>query len=204
MRDNKTIDLAAEDDSQILLWLFGLQQLITWLSSAPQTLQQWTMPELRLQEVRLAVAGESEKAGQGPYDVLLAAVMKVVHERQDDAERSIKLQSAWRKRNAHCKFQIMVQEMLEINRSIEGLDAREHELKAAADEVARKIEHALMLSYVDQASPPMPSEADMRDLLRMQPFMLHIGEYAARQQIRLQDMEDEVRVQPTSCRESSA
>lgn len=204
MRDNKTIDLAAEDDSQVLVWLFGLQQLVTWLSSAPQTLQRWTMPKLRLQKIRLAVAGESEKTGQGLYNVVLAAVIKAVDEREDDTERTIKLQSAWRKRNAHFKFQTKIQEMLELDCLIEGLGTRERELKAAANETASKIEHALMLSSVEQAPPPMPSDAEMRNSKKMEQYMLQMGEYAAWQQIRLQDLQDEVRLQPTSRRAACA
>ena len=48
----------------------------TWpgpLSSAPrpcQSLERWTLSKLHLQKLRLKVSGESDRTGQGPYDVV--------------------------------------------------------------------------------------------------------------------------------------
>ena len=82
----RTVDFAAEDEDSLLVWLLGLQQIIAfWANPKVPESEQWTMPKLHLQKLRLKVSGESDKTGQGPYDVVLAAVLEVAAgEREGD------------------------------------------------------------------------------------------------------------------------
>ena len=126
LRESRTVDFAAEDETILLPWLLGLQQLIVYFSptlSAPN--ERWTLPKLHLQKLRLKVSGESDKTGQGPYDVVLHAVLDVADEIQIGNEKSTILQAAWRRRNTQGKFQTAVQEMMEINGLIEEIEAKE-------------------------------------------------------------------------------
>ena len=101
--------------------------------------------KLHLQKLRLKVSGESDRTGQGPYDVVLSAVLEVADEVQVGSEKATVLQAAWRRRNVQGKFQTAVQEMMEINGIIEGVEEKEKELAGAArdneaEEVQRKID----------------------------------------------------------------
>ena len=44
----------------------------------------------------------------------------------------------------------------------------------------------------DEPPPKMPSEHDMKDPAKMQEYMLQMGEYSARQQLKLQSLQPEV------------
>ena len=104
----RTVDFAAEDEDSLLVWLLGLQQIIAfWANPKVPESEQWTMPKLHLQKLRLRVSGESDRTGQGPYDVVLSAVLDVAQE----SEKSTVLQAAWRRRNVQGKFQVAVKEM---------------------------------------------------------------------------------------------
>lgn len=83
LRDSgKTVDLAAEDESKVIHWILGLQQLIAWFGTGrTDALERWTLPKLRLQKLRLKVSGESDRTGQAPFDVVLSAVLKVCRPR---------------------------------------------------------------------------------------------------------------------------
>ena len=55
----------------MLNWLLGLQQLIAYFSPTYiNPIDQWTASKLQLQKLRLKVAGEGDRTGQGPYDVV--------------------------------------------------------------------------------------------------------------------------------------
>ena len=77
------VDFAAEDESVLLPWLLGLQQLIVYFApTLTSPAERWTLSKLHLQKLRLKVSGESDKSGQGPYDVVLSAVLDVAQELQ--------------------------------------------------------------------------------------------------------------------------
>ena len=60
------VDFAAEDETSLLPWLLGLQQLIVYFAQTPsQANERWTLPKLHLQKLRLKVSGESDRTGQG-------------------------------------------------------------------------------------------------------------------------------------------
>ena len=116
LRESRTIDFAAEDEASLLSWLLGLQQLIVFFSpTLSDPSERWTLPKLHLQKLRLKVSGESDRTGQGPYDVVLEAVLDVAQEVHVGGEKATVLQAAWRRRNTQGKFQTAVQEMMEIN-----------------------------------------------------------------------------------------
>ena len=67
----------------LLTWLLGLQQLIVYFSpDQTQVSERWTLPKLQLQKLRLKVSGESDRTGQGPFDVVLSAVLDAAQEKQ--------------------------------------------------------------------------------------------------------------------------
>jgi len=194
LRESRTVDFAAEDETVLLPWLLGLQQLIVYFSptlTSPE--ERWTLSKLHLQKLRLKVSGESDRSGQGPYDVVLSAVLDVAQELQMTSGKATVLQAAWRRRATQGKFQTAVNEMMEINGLIEGIEEKEVELKAQQTTTALKIEAAIKQAEKDEPPPKMPSEADMKDPKKMQEYMLQMGEYSARQQLKLASMEAEVR-----------
>merc|ERR1740138_1670722 len=102
------------------------------------------------------------------------------------------LQAAWRRRNVQGKFQTAVQEMMEINGLIEDIERKEMELKVKQEETALQIEKAMAQDLKDEPPPKMPSERDMKNPQKMQEYMLQMGEYSARQQLKLQSMSGDV------------
>ena len=187
------VDFAAEDEISLLPWLLGLQQLIVFFEpSKSQENERWTLPKLHLQKLRLKVSGESDRTGQGPYDVVLSAVLDVAQEGQITGEKATVLQAAWRRRNVQGKFQTAVQEMMEINGLIEDIERKEMELKVKQEETALQIEKAMAQDLKDEPPPKMPSERDMKNPQKMQEYMLQMGEYSARQQLKLQSMSGDV------------
>ena len=150
-------------------------------------------PKLRLQKLRLKVAGESERSGRGPYNIVLDAVDRVIDDREQNNDKLARMHSVWQKRNAHFTFQTAVGEMLRINNLIEVLSAREHQLKDSADEQAIAIERALQLCSTDQAPPRTLSNDGMGSQKRVHQYMLELCEFSARQELRLQAMSSEVR-----------
>jgi len=190
----RTVDFAAEDETTLLDWLLGIQQLIAYFAlNTPQSLERWTLSKLHLQKLRLKVSGESDRTGQGPYDVVLSAVLDAAQEKQKLSEKSTRLQAAWRRRNVQGKFQTAVGDMCEINGLIEGLEDRERELTQRQEMTALKIEKAMQLAEKEEPPPKMPTERDMKNPQKMQEYMLQMGEYSARQQLKLANIESEVR-----------
>jgi len=120
-------------------------------------------------------------------------VLDVAQELQMTSGKATVLQAAWRRRATQGKFQTAVNEMMEINGLIEGIEEKEVELKAQQTTTALKIEAAIKQAEKDEPPPKMPSEADMKDPKKMQEYMLQMGEYSARQQLKLASMEAEVR-----------
>merc|ERR1740138_611464 len=102
------------------------------------------------------------------------------------------LQAAWRRRNVQGKFQTAVQEMMEINGLIEEIEQKEMEIQAKQDATALQIEKAMAQDLKDEPPPKMPSERDMKNPQKMQEYMLQMGEYSARQQLKLQTMSQDV------------
>jgi len=171
----------------------GLQQLIAYFApTQTHANERWTLPKLHLQKLRLKVSGESDRTGQGPYDVVLSALLDVVREDDLTATKATTLQAAWRRRNVQGKFQTAVQEMMEINGLIEDIERREEELKVKQDASAAQIERAMQQDMMDEPPPKMPSEKDMKNPAKMQEYMLQMGEYSARQQLKLQTMNPDV------------
>jgi len=82
--------------------------------------------------------------------------------------------------------------MMEINGLIEDIERREEELKAKQDASAAQIERAMQQDMADEPPPKMPSEKDMKNPQKMQEYMLQMGEYSARQQLKLQTMNPDV------------
>jgi len=194
MRESRTVDFAAENEAPLLSWLLGLQQLIAYFSSgAANPIDQWTLSKLHLQKLRLKVSGESDRTGQGPYDVVLSAVLDAAQERQKSSDKATKLQAAWRRRNVQGKFQLAVNDMMEINGLIEGLEERERALSQRQEVTAFTIEKAMRTAEREEPPPKMPSDKDMKNPKKMQEYMLQMGEYSARQQLKLSSLEDEVR-----------
>mmetsp|Transcript_68630 Transcript_68630/g.153140 ORF Transcript_68630/g.153140 Transcript_68630/m.153140 type:complete len:507 (-) Transcript_68630:883-2403(-) len=194
LRESRTVDFAAEDETILLPWLLGLQQLIVYFApTLTSPAERWTLSKLHLQKLRLKVSGESDKSGQGPYDVVLSAVLDVAQELQTTSSKATVLQAAWRRRNVQGKFQTAVQEIMEINGLIEGIEEKERELKDKQTTTALKIEAAIKQAEKDEPPPKMPSELDMKDPRKMQEYMLQMGEYSARQQLKLANMESEVK-----------
>lgn len=193
LRESRTVDFAAEEESTLVPWLLGLQQTIVFFSPTLTTpMERWTLSKLHLQKLRLKVSGESDKSGQGPYDVVLAAVLEVAKEVHHSSEKATVLQAAWRRRNVQGKFQTAVQEMMEVNGLIEGIEERERELKDQQATTGLQIEAALKAAGKDEPPPKMPSEKDMQDPKKMQEYMLQMGEYSARQQLNLASLNDVV------------
>jgi len=193
LRESRTIDFAAEDEATLLPWLLGLQQLIVFFSpSLSDPSERWTLPKLHLQKLRLKVSGESDRTGQGPYDVVLEAVLDVAQELQIGNEKSTILQAAWRRRNTQGKFQTAVQEMMEINGLIEDIEAKESALVQKQAEVSLEIEKAMKQHEKEEPPPRAPSSWDMKDPQKMQEYMLQMGEYSARQQLKLAGLQAEV------------
>lgn len=171
-----------EEEGSLLTWLLGLQQLIVYFSpDVTVSSERWTLPKLQLQKLRLKVSGESDRTGQGPFDVVLSAVLDAAQDKQKNGEKATVLQAAWRRRNVQGKFQQAVGEMMEINGLIEGLEEREKELEERQAVTALKIEKAMKLAEMDEPPPKMPSDKDMADPKKMQEYMLQMGEYSARQ-----------------------
>ena len=194
LRESRTLDLAMEDEGSLLTWLLGLQQLIVYFSpDATVSSERWTLPKLQLQKLRLKVSGESDRTGQGPYDVVLSAVLDAAQDKQKNGEKATVLQAAWRRRHVQGKFQSAVSEMMEINGLIEGLAEREKELEERQAVTALKIEKAMKIAESEEPPPKMPTDAEMADPKKMQEYMLQMGEYSARQQLKLAAMEAEVR-----------
>jgi len=194
LRESRTVDFAAEDESSLLPWLLGLQQLIVYFSpTVTSPSERWTLSKLHLQKLRLKVSGESDKSGQGPYDVVLSAVLDVAQDLQMKSGKATALQAAWRRRNVQGKFQTAVSEIMEINGLIEGIEEKERELKEQQTLTALKIEAAIKQAERDEPPPKMPSDKDMNDPKKMQEYMLQMGEYSARQQLKLANMESEVK-----------
>ena len=223
MRESRTIDFAAELEESLLLWLLGLQQLIAYFSpQATSVAERWTLPKLHLHQLRLKVSGESDRTGQGPYDVVLSAVLDAANDRVKGNDKATMLQAAWRRRNVQAKFQTAVGEMMEIDGLLEELSERERDLAKQQAATGLKIETAMKLA--EQEEPPsMPSEKDMKDPKKMQEYMLQVqarvaaqssgaqhsaqpsltralppscaqmGEYSARQQLKLSAIEDDVK-----------
>jgi len=192
LRESRTVDFACEKEEELLPWLLGLQQLIVYFTpngSAPN--ERWTLPKLHLQKLRLKVSGDSDRTGQGPYDVVLSAVLDVATDLQQGAEKATVLQAAWRRRNVQGKFQTAVQEMMEINGLIEDIEAKESELKVKQEETALAIEKAIAPSGGEKP-PNQPSDKDMKDPKKMQEYMLQMGEYSARQQLKLYQVDEVV------------
>merc|ERR1719230_528444 len=163
LREARTVDFAAEDEPSMLPWLLGLQQLIAYFApTATHANERWTLPKLHLQKLRLKVSGESDRTGQGPYDVVLSAVLDVAQRMEQNKEKATVLQAAWRRRNVQGKFQTAVQEMMEINGLIEDIEEREKDLKLKQDETALAIEQA-MSSSGSEKPPSKPSDRDMQD-----------------------------------------
>jgi len=193
LRESRTVDFAAEAEEVLLPWLLGLQQLIVYFTpNASQPNERWTLPKLHLQKLRLKVSGESDRTGQGPYDVVLSAVLDVATDLQVKTEKSTKLQAAWRRRNVQGKFQTAVQEMMEINGLIEDIEKREHEIKAKQEETSLAIEAAMRTQERQEPPPSKPSDRDMKDPKKMQEYMLQMGEYSARQQLKLLEINETV------------
>jgi len=193
LRESRTVDFAAETESVLLPWLLGLQQLIVYFSPGLSTVnERWTLPKLNLQKLRLKVSGECDETGQGPYDVVLKAVLNVAKTDEVSDAKSTILQAAWRRRNVQGKFQTAVQEMMEINGLIEDIEKREGELKDKQEMTALAIEQAMKQQEKDEPPPQMPSERDMKNPAKMQEYMLQMGEYSARQQLKLQQLKPEV------------
>jgi len=193
LRESRTVDFAAEDEASLVPWLLGLQQLIVYFSQNPlQANERWTLPKLHLQKLRLKVSGESDRTGQGPYDVVLSAVLDVAQEGQITSDKATVLQAAWRRRNVQGKFQTAVQEMMEINGLIEDIERKEEELKAKQELSALSIEKAMAQDLKNEPPPKMPSDKDMKNPQKMQEYMLQMGEYSARQQLKLQSMSQDV------------
>jgi hypothetical protein len=194
MRESRTIDFAAELEESLLLWLLGLQQLIAYFSpQATSVAERWTLPKLHLQKLRLKVSGESDRTGQGPYDVVLSAVLDAANDRVKGNDKATMLQAAWRRRNVQAKFQTAVGEMMEIDGLLEELSERERDLAKQQAATGLKIETAMKLAEQEEPPPSMPSEKDMKDPKKMQEYMLQMGEYSARQQLKLSAIEDDVK-----------
>mmetsp|Transcript_24836 Transcript_24836/g.51963 ORF Transcript_24836/g.51963 Transcript_24836/m.51963 type:complete len:509 (-) Transcript_24836:455-1981(-) len=194
MRESRTVDFAAEDEPSLLTWLLGLQQLIAYFApQTPHAYERWSMPKLQLQKIRLRVSGESDRTGQGPHDVVLSAVLNAAQDVQKSTEQATRLQAAWRRRNVQGKFQAAVNELMEVNGLIEGLEERERELSERQERTALKIEEAMRSAEAESPPPRMPSEKDMCNPAKMQEYMLQMGEYSARQQLKLASIETEVR-----------
>lgn len=193
MRDSsRSVDFAAEDEESMLPWLLGLQALIVFFApgAKPKLEERWTLPKLHLQKLRLKVSGESDRTGQGPYDVVLSAVLDVATELSQTSEKATVLQAAWRRRNAQGKFQTAVEEMMEINGLIEDIELRESELKAKQDATGLAIEQALQAQQGGERMPAQPSDRDMKDPKKMHAYMQQMGEYSARQQLKLYQVEE--------------
>ena len=68
LRESRTLDLAMEEESGLLSWLLGLQQLIVYFSPDKTNVsERWTLPKLQLQKLRLKVSGESDRAAACPH-----------------------------------------------------------------------------------------------------------------------------------------
>ena len=53
LRESRTLDLAMEEESGLLSWLLGLQQLIVYFSPDKTNVsERWTLPKLQLQPTR--------------------------------------------------------------------------------------------------------------------------------------------------------
>ena len=192
----RTVDFAAEDEAVLLPWLLGLQQTIAfWAEQAGKPVppsEQWTLPKLHLQKLRLKVSGESDRTGQGPYDVVLSAVLDVAGEKVTHDEATKMIQKNFRRRNVQGKFQTAVQEMMEINGLLEDLTEKEAELKKQQDQTAADIQKGMASQGRSEAPPRQPSDRDMKDPTKMQEYMLQMGEYSARQQLNLAKVEGDV------------
>ena len=176
MRESRTIDFAAELEESLLLWLLGLQQLIAYFSpQATSVAERWTLPKLHLQKLRLKVSGESDRTGQGPYDVVLSAVLDAANDRVKGNDKATMLQAAWRRRNVQAKFQTAVGEMMEIDGLLEELSERERDLAKQQAATGLKIETAMKLAEQEEPPPSMPSEKDMKDPKKMQEYMLQVS-----------------------------
>ncbi len=73
-----------------------------------------------------------------------------------------------------------------------------HDARQQQEATALKIEKAMKLAEMEEPPPKMPSDKDMADPRKMQEYMLQMGEYSARQQLKLSAMEQEVRENLTS------
>ena len=130
--------------------------------------------KLHLQKLRLKVSGESDRTGQGPYDVVLSAVLDAANDRVKGNDKATMLQAAWRRRNVQAKFQTAVGEMMEIDGLLEELSERERDLAKQQAATGLKIETAMKLAEQEEPPPSMPSEKDMKDPKKMQEYMLQV------------------------------
>jgi len=81
---------------------------------------------------------------------------------------------------------------VEINGLIEEIVAKESVLLEQQAATSLKIEEAMKQQERDEPPPNMPSAKDMKDPAKMQEYMLQMGEYSARQQLKLQNLGPEV------------
>merc|ERR1711988_1185550 len=82
--------------------------------------------------------------------------------------------------------------MMEINGLIEDIEEREKEIKIRQEETAAAIEAAMTQGQKEEPPPRKPSDRDMKDPKKMQEYMLQMGEYSARQQIKLHQIDETV------------
>jgi len=202
LRESRTVDFAIEDETVLLPWLLGFQTLIVMHSKTSLSpSDRWTLPKLHLQKLRLKISGESDRTGQGPYDVLISAVLDVAKGLQVTSDQATVLQAAWRRRNTQGRFQVLVQQKMEIEGLIEELEVREQEVAAKQEQTAAQLEAAMKKGGGEDAPPAMPSDKDMADPKKMQDYMLEMGVYSARQQLRIQAMEETVSANQSASQE---
>ena len=159
LRESRTIDFAAEDEPSLLPWLLGLQQLVaSFAATPPNAAEVWTLPKLRLQKMRLRIGTECDRTGQGPYDVLLGSMLDVAQYEHTGGEKATVLQAAWRRRNTQGKFQVAVQEMMEIQGLISEVEALAMDAKAKQEQSQSAIAAALTAQMQSETPPPLLSE----------------------------------------------
>ena len=157
----RTVDFAAEDEDSLLVWLLGLQQIIAfWANPKVPESEQWTMPKLHLQKLRLKVSGESDKTGRGRTTWCSQQCSKWRRGRSKVTRRRgcpEELPSAERAG----QVQTAVQEMMEIAGLLEDLAQAEKDLKAQQEKAADTIQQGLAAASGNEAPPRMPSERDL-------------------------------------------
>lgn len=69
------IDMAFEDEGDVLPWLSGLQQLMCFFApTRPPEHLIWTLSKLRIQKLRLKVVAEAEETGRTTVSSLPSVV----------------------------------------------------------------------------------------------------------------------------------